>query len=107
MSVCGCVCFCINTHAIELTAASSKTIPVYNMDYISYRDNPFNLVHLSQNLMSDCTKKGHGGLGSGGWAEQTAGICAVFSLLFTVRLQGLFWRTVTVSLLAIKENPNF
>lgn len=40
-------------------------VPLYNGDYSSNRNNPFNLVHLSQclSLMSDCTKKGQGGLG--------------------------------------------
>lgn len=104
-----CVCLCINTRD-ELTADSSITVSLYNRGYSSHRNNPFNLLHLSRHLslMSDCTKKGWGGLGLGGWNKQLG--CAV-SLPLTLPpsqwLQGLLWRGVTVSLLTIKANPNF
>lgn len=47
-------------------------VALYNRDYSSKRNSPFNLVHLSLclSLMSDCTKKGQAGLGSGGWNKQ-------------------------------------
>lgn len=104
-----CVCLCINTRD-ELTADSSIIVSLYNRGYSSHRNNPFNLLHLSRHLslMSDCTKKGWGGLGLGGWNKQLG--CAV-SLPLTLPpshwLQGLLWRGVTVSLLTIKANPNF
>lgn len=100
-----CVCACISkpvcVHAWvcvfvheytcdELTVASSIAIPLYNMAYISNRNNPFNLVHLSRSLMSHCTKKGQGGLGPGGWVEQTTWICAPF-LSFSFLLSFSQW----------------
>lgn len=90
------------------------TVALYNREYSRERNSPFNLVHLSRclSLMSDCTKKGQAGLGSGGWNKQLGFALSVFltlspssSLSLSVRLKGLLWRTVTVSLLNIKASP--
>lgn len=108
--VCGCVCLCINTRVDKWTVALSIAVPLYNRDYSSNRNNSFNLVHLSRclSLMSDCTKKGQGGLGLGGWNKQLGFALSPFPYFsLSVRLQGLLWHTVIVSLLAIKANPNY
>lgn len=116
--VCVRVWVCVFVHKYtcdQLNVASSIVNPLYNRNYSSNRNSPFNLVHLSRrlSLMSDCTKKGQGGLGSGGWNKQL-GFALSFSLLLShalvlflsARFQGLIWHTVTVSLLAIKANLN-
>lgn len=65
-------------------------VALYNRDYSSKRNSPFNLVHLSLclSLMSDCTKKGQAGLGSGGWNKQL-GFALSPSLSLSVRFKGL------------------
>lgn len=62
---------CINTRD-ELTVSLSIVAPLYNRNQSSNKKNPFHLVHLPPHLglMCDCTKKGQGGLGSGGWNKQ-------------------------------------
>ena len=93
----------------QLTVALSIVVPLYNRDYSSNRTSPFNLVHLLRclSLMSNCTKKGQGGLGSGGWNKQLGfALSLSVCLSLSVRFQGLLRRTVTVSLPAIKANPN-
>ena len=86
VSACGRVRLCINTHVMNWLSLTIVA-PLYNRNCSTNKNNPFNLVHLSLflSLMSDCTKKGQGGLGLGGWVEQTTGTCSLslsLSLVF-------------------------
>lgn len=62
--------------------------------------------------MSDCIKKGQAGLGSGGWAEQTAGVYhpslsrSFLPSLDVSLARPLLWHVATVRLLHFKASAH-